>query len=199
MIADVSNNVRKLWSWNITYYSMQSTKWYKNSMIFLSQTSVLTTRVWMVIVLRLRQRLGNADVIMAGKDKTVILVCLLAKKHVVIETEIFIKTQILHLKIRLIRSRKQSYFTNRCFFSKEDIVYKCNFELIDDPDCFLVEDTNDDFDFTRYYVCPVFLYIFFWTFYTFSYFEPELSEINYVLVNLRPVLKSQHIKNKYRD
>lgn len=33
----------------------------------------------------------------------------------------------------------------------EDIVYKCNFELIDDPDCFLVEDTNDDFDFTRYY------------------------------------------------
>lgn len=185
--------------WNITYYSLQSTKWYKNSMIFLSQTSVLTTRVWMVIVWRLRQRLGNADVMMAGKDKTVILVCLLAKKHVVIETEIFIKTQILHLKIRLIRSRKQSYFTNRCFFSKEDIVYKCNFELIDDPDCFLVEDTNDDFDFTRYYVCPVFLYIFFWTFYTFSYFEPELSEINYVLVNLRPVLKSQHIKNKYRD
>lgn len=115
----------------------------------------------MVIVWRLRQRLGNADVMMAGKDKTVILVCLLAKKHVVIETEIFIKTQILHLKIRLIRSRKQSYFTNRCFFSKEDIVYKCNFELIDDPDCFLVEDTNDDFDFTRYYVCPVFLYIFF--------------------------------------
>lgn len=42
----------------------------------------------------------------------------ISKKHVVIETEIFIKTQILHLKIRLIRSRKQRYFTNRCFFLK---------------------------------------------------------------------------------
>lgn len=79
-------------------------------------------------------------------------------------------------------------------------MYKCNFELIDDPDCFLVEDTNDDFDFTRYYVYALSFYIYFFlTFFTFSYFEPELSEINYVLVNLRPVLKSQHIKNKYRD
>lgn len=48
------------------------------------------------------------------------------------------------------------------------------------------------------YALSFYIYIF-WTFYTFSYFEPELSEINYVLVNLRPVLKSQHIKNKYRD
>lgn len=199
MIADVSNNVRKLWS--------------ETSLTIHCNPRNDIRIVWFLFVpdVCANHTCVNGDCL-ATSSKTWECRCyngwkgqncdigmFISKKHVVIETEIFIKTQILHLKIRLIRSRKQSYFTNRCFFSKEDIVYKCNFELIDDPDCFLVEDTNDDFDFTRYYVCPVFLSIFFWTFYTFSYFEPELSEINYVLVNLRPVLKSQHIKNKYRD
>lgn len=92
--------------WNITYFSLQFTKWFENySMIFLHQTSVLTTRVWMVTVLQRRQRPGNADVTMAGKGKTVMFVRVIREIHVTIETKIFIKTQILFLKDQLSKKK----------------------------------------------------------------------------------------------